>query len=148
MGCPWTSTSTVLSTVRTWRSSRVSSARPSELLGFFARHHVVVETEGHPFARLREILRQRRQRAAGGESVRRGLVERRKAGGPDGVNAADRHLVVRDEALADPAPDPLPGGQGNALVPVVADLEIDAPRVVSPGKPLGVERHRAVAPAA
>src|SRR6266436_3473004 len=82
-GSLWTSIWTVRSTAPTWRCSPFSSAANPEPgpagigLVHFGRRHVVEETEGHSLARLREILRQRWERAAGPDGVRRRLIERR-----------------------------------------------------------------------
>src|SRR6266581_1083689 len=147
-----TSTWMARSTEPTSPSWPVSSGAGSEDEGSALRaslrlagDHVVVEAEGHPLARVREGLGERGQRVAGPDRVGGRPVERRHRRGLEHEDLRDGPALLDDHLPAHVAADPFPVGKRQPRDPVVADDDVEAPRVVPPREVLGVERHRPVA---
>src|SRR5713101_2933108 len=148
-----TSTWMARSTEPTSPSWPVSSGAGSEDSGRVLRaalrlagYHVVVKAEGDSLARIREGLGQRGQRVAGPDGVGGRPVERRHRGGLEHEDLRDRPALLDDHLPAHVAADPLAVGKRQPRDPIVADDDVEAPRVVPPREILGVERHRPVAP--
>src|SRR5690349_15250955 len=94
----------------TWRCWRAASASASPesggaLLPLLAGIHVVVEAERHAFPGLRKVRRERRERAAGGQSVGGGSIEGRHPRRTHRLHARDHAALLDHEALADPPAD-------------------------------------------